>query len=186
MDALEALHTRVSVAVLGEPGPSEEQVSQLLQAAVRAPDHGIVRPWRFLLLTGDDRKTLGALMRRARQQKVPESPVEELDKIESKPLRAPMVLVAVAEIDPDNRVPALEQIVSTGAAVQNILVAAHALGIGAIWRTGSLASDVLVKEGLGFQEKDEIVGFIYLGTPAGSIKRLADEDPVRYLRGLPE
>ena len=110
---------------------------------------------------------------------------EAQEKLRAKPLRAPMVLVAVAEVVEGHRVPVLEQIVATGAAVQNIMVAAHALGVGAMWRTGSLASSRIVKEGLGFADKDEIVGFIYLGTPCGSIKMVPADTPANYLRQLP-
>ena len=186
MDALEALQTRVSVAVLGEPAPTEDQVQALLQAAIRAPDHGLLRPWRFLVLRGGQRARLGELLCRAKRAVAPETSEEELEKLAGKPFRAPLIIVAVAEIDPDNRVPPLEQVVATGAAVQNLMVACHAMGIGAMWRTGGLASETLVKEGLGFQDRDEIVGFIYLGTPVGSIKRLPEEDPQAFVRSLPD
>ena len=186
MDALEALQSRVSVAVLGEPGPDDGQLRLLLQAAIRAPDHGLLRPWRFLVLRDNQRARLGTLLCNARQALEPEVSREELDKLAGKPFRAPVVLVAVAEVDPDNRVPVIEQVVATGAAVQNLMVAALALGIGAMWRTGRLANHTLVKQGLGFADKDEVVGFVYLGSPAGSIKRVPVEEPEAFVRVLPD
>lgn len=186
MDALEALQNRVSVAVLSDPGPDKEQLQHLLKAAIRAPDHGVLRPWRFIVLEGEDRGRLGQLLCKAKAAEQPEISAEELHKLSGKPFRAPMILAVVAEITPEHRISPLEQIVATGAAVQNMMVAAHALGLGAMWRTGGLANHRIVKQGLGFQEKDELVGFVYLGTPAGSIKRVPVEQPEQFIRALPK
>ena len=186
MDALEALQTRVSVAVLGVPGPDQQQLRQLLQAAIRAPDHGLLRPWRFVVLRGEQRTRLGELLCQARRAVQPDVSQDDLDKLAAKPFRAPVIVAAVAEVDPHNRVPVLEQVVATGAAVQNLMVAAHALGVGAMWRTGSLANHPLVKRGLGFDDKDEVVAFVYLGAPSGSIKRVPDEAPEAFIRPLPD
>lgn len=186
MDAISALHNRVSIAVLGGPAPDAAQRDVMLRAAMRAPDHGVLRPWRFLFLEGEQRERLGQFFVEARLQDDPGADDEALNKLRMKPCRAPLILVAVAETDEDHRVPVLEQIVATGAAVQNIMLAAHALGIGAMWRTGSMARHPHVKASLGFADKDEIVGFIYLGTPAGAVKRVPQEDPDQYLRSLPQ
>lgn len=185
MEALQALTSRVSVAVLDVPGPTPAQLELLLQAALRAPDHGVVRPWRFIVIEGDDRRRFGDILCTAKQAMDPLVTPAELEKLATKPFRAPMILVAVAEVDERHRVPVLEQVVSTGAAVQNIMVAAHALGLGAMWRTGALASHPVVKQALGFADKDEIVGFVYLGTPAGSVKAVPQADARHYLRGFP-
>lgn len=185
MDAIDALHSRVSVARLEAPAPDAGQLDMMLRAALRAPDHGLLRPWRFLVLEGDDLDWLGEVLAQAQRQQQPDSTPQALERLRGNPRRAPMVLVAVAETDPDHRIPVLEQILSTGAAVQNLMVAAHALGVGAMWRTGPLASDPLVKQRLGFAEKDEIVGFIYLGTPVGPLKTLPEEAPETYLRQRP-
>ena len=94
--------------------------------------------------------------------------------------------MAVAEVTENHKVPVWEQVLAVGAAVQNIMVAAHALGLGAMWRTGDLANDPSVKAKLGFAAKDQVVGFIYLGTPATPPKRLPDESPEQFLRELPD
>lgn len=186
MDALDALQSRVSVAVLGEPGPSDDQIQSLLKSAIRAPDHGLLRPWRFLLLKGKQREALGDIFVEARMQEPSPATDQELNKLRTNPLRAPLVMVVVAEVIETHKVPVIEQVVATGAAVQNMMIAAHAMGIGAMWRTGPMASNKLVKAKLGFADKDEIVGFLYLGTPSGSVKALPSESPETFIRELPD
>jgi nitroreductase len=186
MNTLSALQSRVSVPRLEEPGPTSEQLDALLRAAMRAPDHGLMRPWRFFVLAGNDRHRLGDIFERALCRRQPEADEQAREKARTRPLRAPVVIVAVAEVQQDNpRIPAIDQIMSTAAAVQNMMVAAHEMGVGAMWRTGSWALDPGVKEGLGFAEKDEIVAFLYLGTPAGAVKSIPDQDHRDYLRRLP-
>lgn len=186
MDAISALHGRISIATLGQPGPTSEQLDTMLRAAVRAPDHGVLRPWRFIVLQGSEREALGDIFVQACLRSAPDSDTETLEKMRRAPLRAPMVVVVIAETDPDNRIPLTDQLLAAGAAAQNIMLAAHALGLGGMWRTGDMAKNTLVKERLGFAEKDEIIGFLYLGTPTGSIKRVPANDPARYLRALPQ
>lgn len=185
MEALEALQQRVSIGVLGEPMPTAQQVEELLKAAVRAPDHGVLRPWRFLVLTGDQLTQLGEVFAQATRLAEPDAGDAQLEKMRTRPLRAPMMIVAVAETTLEHKVPVIEQVLATGAAVQNMLVAAHAMDIGAMWRTGPMASNNYVKEQLGFADKDEIVGFVYLGTPAGSVKNVPPTDYQDYLRQWP-
>lgn len=186
MDAITALHTRLSIPRLTAPAPTAEQIDQLLRAALRAPDHGILRPWRFMLLEDAQRERLGEIFVEAQLQDDPDSEPAVLDKVRGNPLRAPCVLVVVAETDPANRVPVVDQVMAVAAATQNMMLAAHALGLGAMWRTGRMAEHPLVKQRLGFAEKDEIVAYLYLGTPApGSRKLLPDDSPAPYLRELP-
>lgn len=185
MNAIEALQERVSIGVLGTPGPSEEDIHTLLKAAVRAPDHGILRPWRFVILQGEQLHQLGEVFLQAALQDDPHLGAEEQEKARTRPLRAPCIITVVAEIVEDHKIPEIDQVLAAGAAAQNILVAAHALGIGAMWRTGAMAMHPHVKRSLGFAEKDHIVGFIYLGTPAGSIKNIPPTDPQDYVRHFP-
>lgn len=185
MDAIEALQGRVSVARLVEPGPSREQLDQILRAAMRAPDHGVLRPWRFLVLEGEALGRLGEIFAAAIRHDQPDVDEATLQRVRDKPLRAPTVITAVAEVDPENRIPVEEQLLATGAAVQNMMVAAHALGLGAMWRTGSMAFHPEVKRGLGFAPRDRIVGFVYLGTPAAVPKTAPRESPEPYLRTIP-
>ncbi len=164
MDALTLLHERVSCPVLQEPGPSQEQLESIYQAALRAPDHGAIRPWRFLTVAGDARKQLGELYLKAALQDDPELPVEKQTKTLNMPLRAPTVIVVIAAVEAHPKVPKIEQEVSAGCAAQNIILAAHALGLGAMWRTGTMAYHPVVREGLGVAEDETIIGYIYLGS----------------------
>ena len=186
MDALTALHNRASVPRLDAPGPDAEQLQALLRAAVRAPDHGLVRPWRFVVLEGERRQRLGERLEAILLEDQPDADAAAREKARAHSLRAPMVIVAVAEIEPDHpKAPPVEQIMATACAVENMMVAAHALGLGAMWRTGGWARDNRVKRALGFADKDEIVSFLYLGQPAGTTKSVPEPVLSDYLRELP-
>ena len=98
-----------------------------------------------------------------------------------KALRAPLIVVVVARIQSGSKIPEVEQIVSAGAAAQNIMLAAHALGYGAMWKTGEPAYDLRVKEALGLQASDAIVGFLYLGTRAAGSAPVARPEPQDFV-----
>lgn len=161
MDAITALHTRTAAPRLIDPAPAGKELEQICQAALRAPDHAMLRPWKFLLIKGEARNKLGQLFVDALQ---PEDEAQHKKMLES-PLRAPLIIVAVAEIEENPKVPAIEQCCSTAAAVQNMSLAAHALGYASIWRTGAAAFNPEVKTGLGLRPEDEIIGYLYMGTP---------------------
>lgn len=165
MDAYEALITRRSPVELAEPAPDEEAVRKLLAAAMRAPDHGRLRPWRFILIRGAAREKLGEILASSLLRRSPGASPELIEKERRKPLRAPLLVVVVAHIQENPKIPAGEQLLSAGAAAQNIMIASHALGFGALWRTGEPAYDEQVKEALGVPAADAIVGFLYIGTP---------------------
>jgi nitroreductase len=166
MDAIDALTTRRSPAQFAEPAPDDEALAEILGAAMRAPDHGKLKPWRFILLRGDARKRFGDVMAAAMKRREPEIPANMLEREREKPLRAPLIVVLAAAIQQGHKIPVIEQMLAAGAAAQNIMLAAHALGYGAAWKTGAPAYDDFVKETLGLTPGDAIVGFIYLGTPA--------------------
>lgn len=182
---LEVLSQRVSCGKLTEPGPGPEQLLQIKRAALRAADHRLLRPWRFLVVEGDARYRLGELFVEAETRRKGELEDKQRDKILAKPLRAPTLVVAVARCRDDPKVPEVEQLLSAGAAVQNMLNAAFALGVGAMWRTGGFAYDDHVRAGLGLGEGDRIVGFLYLGTPATALKPAPDIDPDHYFSTWP-
>jgi nitroreductase len=165
VEALEALTTRASPAALTDPAPDEEALDRMLRAAMRAPDHGRLRPWRFIIVAGEARMALGNMLADALRRRHPNAVDAALAKERTKPLRAPLIVVVAATPREHRSVPAIEQVISAGAAAQNILVAAHALGYGGFWRTGAPAYDVSVKRALGLRADDAIVGFLYLGTP---------------------
>jgi nitroreductase len=163
MDTLTAIVSRVSPAQLDAPALPPEAIEKILQAAVAAPDHGRMKPWRFILIEGVARERWGELMALALQRREPDAPPAKLEAERKKALQAPLVVVVVAAVKENPKVPEIEQIVAVGAAAQNMLLAAHALGFGGFWRTGALAYDVETKKALNLSETDVIVGFMYFG-----------------------
>ncbi|SMF09055.1 Nitroreductase [Tistlia consotensis] len=168
MEALDAILTRRSVPaqLLKEPAPSDDELAEVFAAAVTAPDHGAIRPWRFAVIRGEGLERLADLFGEALRRREPEVGEEVVEEARKKALRSPLVIAVWAEIREGHpKVPPIEQVVSTGAAVQNMLVALHAKGYGAIQLTGPNAHDPFVKAAFGLQPKDELVGFVYVGTP---------------------
>ena len=184
---LTALIGRVSPLRLVEPAPANADLDQILAAGLRAPDHGRLRPWRFLLIRGDARHRFGDVLAESLKRRKQDLSESTLQAEHDKALRAPLIIVVAAAVRGNTKVPAIEQIVSAGAAAQNMLVAAHALGYGGFWRTGDAAYDDHVKQSFGLTADDEIVGFLYLGhieTPG----RPKTPDPVGVVEewtGLP-
>lgn len=156
--------------LMGDDGPTDAEVQDLLAAAVTAPDHGAIRPWRFVVIQGDDRARLGQVFADALKARDPAASPEALQKELDRPLRAHTLIAVLARITPDRpNVPPVEQIVATACAAQNILLAAEAKGLGAIMLTGKNAQDAHVKRFFGLGAADEIVAFVYLGKAAGPI-----------------
>jgi nitroreductase len=168
MEAIEALLNRKSVPRLQEPGPDDAQLETMFKAALRAPDHASLRPWSFIVFEGDDRVELGDIFAQALAKREPDTSDIGLEKAKSKALRAPTIIAVIAKITEHPKVPAIEQKLSAGAAAQNILLAAHAMGLAGIWRTGAPCFDPFVREKLGASGEDEIVGFLYIGTSNGT------------------
>lgn len=168
MDAIAALLGRASPPKVTAPGPDPDQLDTILKAGSRAPDHGRLQPFRFIVIEGEARERLGEVMAAALKARTPEAAEAMLQAERTKPLRAPLIVVVVAVVRPNPKVPDLEQVVAAGAAAQNMLIAAHALGLGAFWRTGACAYDAGVKSALGLSQEDTIVGFLYFGASAGA------------------
>ena len=163
MDALELLHTRQSAGKLQDPGPDDMELAEIYRSAVSAPDHGRLRPWRFVVIREEARERFGELMAKILKSKRPETSPEMLERERAKPLRAPLIVVVAARVQA-GKIPEIEQVLAVGAAAQNIMLAAHALGYGAMWKTGPAAYSNNVKRMLGLQEDDHIVALLYLGT----------------------
>jgi nitroreductase len=179
MDALAALSTRHSVAppFLTSPGPDDQVLAGILAAGASAPDHGRLRPWRFVVIRGEARKRLGEVFAEALLRRQPDAAPEALEQERNRPLRAPVVIAVVAKLEPQHpKIPEIEQILSTGAAVENILVAAHAQGFGAKWLTGANAYDDHVKAALGLAGNDRLAGFVHLGTVDGKPPQVPHAD----------
>lgn len=163
MDAITAITERVSVAKLTGPGPNAEQLDTLYRAAFRAPDHAWIRPWRYLTVQGEGLARLGEVFSEAGLLAEPNLAQDKIQKLRSMPARAPVIIIAIANIQPHVKVPGLEQRLAVGSSIQNILTAAYALGLGAIWRTGVMARSNHVNASLGLEDNEEILGFVYVG-----------------------
>jgi nitroreductase len=166
MQAIDALLERRSAKALTDPAPDDAALELLLDCAARAPDHGRLRPWRFIVIRGAARERLGELMADQLRRKLPGASAESLQRERQKALRAPLIIVVAAVCSAESKVPAIEQVLAAGGAAQNMMLAAPALGFGAMWKTGDSAYDDTVKVTLGLAAGDAVVGFIYLGTAA--------------------
>ncbi|MCY1416175.1 putative NAD(P)H nitroreductase YdjA [compost metagenome] len=170
MEALDALLNRVSVPRLIDPAPTAAQREILFQAALRAPDHGQLHPWRFITVEGSAREQLGELLVEAVKIKGTDVSEAALEKARAMPLRAPLLIVVVARLQDHFKVPKSEQKLAAACAAHGILLAAHAQGIGAVWRTGELSYAPSVAKGLGLSEGEEVIAFLYVGTPQKELR----------------
>ncbi len=163
MDALELLLNRRSASRLAEPAPAGEALENIFHAGMRAPDHGALQPWRFIVIEGEGRDRFSKVLEKAA---VAEALDEKgIEKARTAPFRAPMIIAVVAYCDDDHKVPVWEQVVSAGCAVMAMQMAAVAQGFNGIWRSGIWTESEAVREALHCREQDEVVGFLYLGTP---------------------
>src|SRR5215207_1265946 len=165
MDIIEAIHQRHSHKKVKPDEVPRALIEQLLDAAVQAPNHYKVRPWRFVVLTGEARKKLGEVMAASKMDHHPEFPQEAFDKARATPLQAPVVIAVGVDKPSEPKVLETENVCAVAAACQNLLLAAHAMGLGAKWRTGDWARDAKVKEFLGFEADQHIIAFLYIGYP---------------------
>ncbi len=176
MHAVEAMLSRRSVPALKlqPPGPSSAQIDVAIDAALCAPDHGALRPWRFVLIHGTARERLATLLTNRMREREPDTAPGKLERIATQARTAPLVIAVGAHIQTAHKVPELEQLLAVGAGVMNLLNAFHALGFGAIWLTGGNAYDPQVAAALGFAAPERCLGFVYVGSVAA-----ADSLPAR-------
>ena len=165
MNAIETILTRHSVAKVSPDALPRATVEKLLHAAVQAPNHYRVRPWRFVVLSGKSREALGEVMAQSLKKRNPDLPDSGLDIERAKPLRAPVLIAVGVDKPVEPKVLEIENICAVAAAIENLLLAAHAEGLGAMWRTGPTARDAEVKKFLGFEPDQEILSFVYIGYP---------------------
>ncbi|WP_110666018.1 nitroreductase family protein [Salinicola halophilus] len=171
MDALELLHQRRSAGKLADPAPSAVQLDALYRAALRAPDHKEMKPYRFIEFSGAGLDRLGDIFAESDRQSEPDISDKHLASARKKAKRAPMIIAVIADITPDSKkVPPVEQIITAGCAAHAMLYAAYAQGLGAMWRTGTYAHDRRVWKALGLGKNEELLGYLYLGQPAGKLR----------------
>lgn len=164
---LGALRARRSVGKVKPDALPRELIERVVEAATWAPNHHLTRPWRFVVLAGQARDRLGEVMATSLRERLDDPDSERsmslLEKERQKPLRAPVLIAVAAVPSSDPKVIADEEVAAVAAGVQNMLLAAQALGLGAMWRTGEAAYDAAVKRFLGLPDEAHILSFVYLG-----------------------
>lgn len=154
----------VSARLLTEPGPDETALQKILQGATRVPDHGKIHPWRFIIIRGEARKTLGQVLRAAYTDQEAGAAPAKLDLEAERFTRSPLVIGVVSSIIVPHKIPEWEQTLSVGAVCLNLLYSAQAMGFGANWITEWYAYHPKVRAALGLQAHEKIAGFVYIGT----------------------
>jgi nitroreductase len=170
MQVFDLIKRRRSIGKMTGERPTREQIERLLEAATHAPNHHKVQPWKFIVLAGNAREELGAVMAESLADRLEETSSDKaqavLNKERSKLLRSPVVIVVVAEPPHQPKVLEIENIEATAAAVQNMLLAAEEMELACMWRTGDAAYDPHVKQWLGLAPGEHVVAFLYVGYPA--------------------
>jgi nitroreductase len=165
MDLYKAIYGRASTSKVRPDEVPRAIIEKLLSAAVQAPNHHRIRPWRFVVLTGKGRGRLGEVMAQALRKRDPMAPEVILEVERAKPLRAPVVIAVGVDKPTGPKVVEIENVCAAAAAVENLLLAAVGEGLGAMWRTGTAAYNPEVKAFLGFEPDQHMIGFIYIGYP---------------------
>ena len=166
-----------SAKTMMAPGPSADELRRILAAGMRAPDHGKLFPWRFILFEGEARHGMGRLLVECLRENEPQASEERLALERNRFARAPVVVAVVSRVREAIPIPVWEQELSAGAVCQNILVAAHSMGFVANWITEWCAYDARVRERLGLKVGERVAGFIYIGTSAVPLEERVRPDP---------
>jgi nitroreductase len=166
-DALELLKGRRSTRVLdlAEPGPSDAQIDQILTIAARVPDHGKLVPWRFVVLVGEGRKRMADTLALRLRAAVPPVAEDQIEKERSRFANSPVIVALVSRAGPHPKIPEWEQVLSAGNAAFALVMAAHALGFAANWKTGFIAYDADARRVLGLTDAERVVALVHVGTP---------------------
>ena len=167
---------RRSVGRIAADPVSREQVEELLRAAVRAPNHHLTSPWRFVVIAGEARREIGEAHLRARLRAEPDLSPAAREKEATRLERAPVVIACCVHPGEDPA-EAREDRDAVAAGIQNLLLAARARGLATMWRTGAMADEPEVAEALGLGPRDAVVGFVYLGRPMSAGAEAASPRP---------
>jgi nitroreductase len=163
--ALALLLSRQSHWPLTEPGPRDAELDLIFDTAMRAPDHGKLRPWRFVVVRGKARGALGDVLVDIAAARTPEEPREAHAHRRRRAFAAPVVIALAVSVSHEEGIPEVEQVLTLGAAAMNMLNAIHALGYGGFWATGNDSYDTRLHDALGFAAHERVLGFLFVGTP---------------------
>ncbi len=165
-----AIETRQSIGRMKQDPVPRELIERILESAVHAPNHRLTEPWRFHVFTGKGRGELAraraelASLQAQAEGEEDEMAAGRISRERKKAFRAPVVIVVICEAGRDE-VETLENYAACAAAVQNMLLTAHALGLGTMWRTGAPAYHDHMRRFLGLKEGDTVVAHLYVGYP---------------------
>lgn len=164
-DTIDFLLSRRSILarMMEGPGPSDEDLRKIMETGMRVPDHGRLSPWRFIVIRGDAREQLGGVIAEAYVKNNPDAIEEQVEIEKERFTRAPVVIAVVSKVQKEHKIPEWEQVLSSGAACQTMLIAALSMGYAAQWLTEWYAYDADVKKAIGAGEDDQIAGYLYLG-----------------------
>ena len=186
-EIIDLMLARQSEPRLTNPAPDHGRVKQFVACALRAPDHALLQPSRYLVLQGEDLTRLGQFWREQVARAQPDADEAVLSKAERLPMRAPMLVIGICRCRHHPKVPAIEQQISTGVGIGYLLLALQAEGYGAMWRTGEMAYHPEVQRWLGLDEDECIIGMLYVGTPESCKEPHPRPDVEQRLQfGLPE
>lgn len=162
------IKSRRSIGNLSIPAPTESQIKAAIDCAVTAPDHKKLQPWRFVVTQGNARHELGRAFLAAAEAQAAQKGETLSEKARQKtynmPLRAPVIITVVTHMQAHKKVPPFEQMLSAGAAVQNLILALKAQGFSTVWRTGLLCNEPAVKEYFDVSADDYVTAFVYTGS----------------------
>ncbi|OEY67347.1 nitroreductase family protein [Marinobacter sp. X15-166B] len=162
-DVICAILNRASEPRLTAPAPDQATLDAAFQCAFTAPDHALLRPWRYLVIEGEGLHALGELFADSLDANDPNH-AERCARVRQSPLRAPMIIVGITSYREHPKVPPVEQAMSAAVGMGYLALALDAAGYGAMWRTGSPAHSDVVEQGLGLADHEKISGFLYVGT----------------------
>lgn len=180
---MDALLNRSSESRLTSPAPDAETLEKAFACAARAPDHALLRPWRYLVIEGEE--ALSALGDLFASTCEPGAPEKTREKLRKKAMRAPMVIVGVASHQVHPKVPEIEQTMSAAVGMGYLLLALESAGYGGMWRTGGVAYDREVARALGLSEDEMITGFLYTGSVSSGKPPVPRPDPSDFVSRWP-
>ena len=169
------IHQRQSIGHLIDPAPDAAQLELAFQAALTAPDHHRLKPTRFVIIPDDRREAFGELLSQALAD-LGQTEAAQLERVKNHPFRAPLLVLALTQIQDHPKVPAFEQILSSGAAIQNFLLSLQVQGFSTMWRSGAVVESQHFKQALGLTAQDYISGIIYIGT---AVKAIPARGPIQ-------
>ena len=175
------IHQRQSIGHLIEPAPNSLQLEKAFQAALTAPDHHRLKPTRFVIIAPEQRAAFGDYLAQALAD-LGETDAAQLERVKHHPFRAPMLVLALTTLQDHPKVPHFEQILSSGAAIQNFLLSLQAQGFASMWRSGAVVESNWLKQQLGLNTQDLISGIIYIGTAAKAIAPRAAIDSEAFVK----